>query len=176
MATLLKARVAGTDFAPPITSAAGLAAAAWVEQPLTYRDDEVSVVEGDPTEEEVFSHENDAPEDYDITGAGISIIGSFIKVTLDELAEILGGAVSGASPNGVYTHSAKKVLINKAVRFRLKTGGAIVIPNAKGYVQFNANIGQAGVIKFPFKFKALAGSSTWDADLIIQETVPASGG
>ena len=170
METLLKARIGGIDFAPVITSAAGLATAVWVEQPLTLRDDEVSVVEGDPTEEEVFSHENDAPEDYDITGTGVTAVGSFIKATLDELAGILGGAVTGASPNGVYTHSPKKVLINKAIRFRLKSGGAIVIPNAKGYVLFNGNLGTAGLMKYPFKFKAMA-QSGWDADFVIQETI-----
>lgn len=175
MATLLKARVAGIDFAPPITSAAGLATAVWEEQPLTLRDDEVSLVEGDPTEEEIFSHENDAPEDYDITGTGVSSVGSFIKATLDELATLLGGSVTGASPSGVYTHSAKKVTINKAIRYRLKQGGAIILPNAKGYVLFNANVGNAGIIKFPFKFKALAGSADWDADFIIQETIPTGG-
>lgn len=169
MSTLLKARVAGIDFSDVITSAAGLATAVWVEQPLTLRDDEVSLVEGDPTEEEIFSHENDSPEDYDITGAGISAVGSFIKATLDELAALLGGAVSGATPNGVFTHSAKKVLLNKAIRFRLRNGGAIIIPNAKGYTLFNANIGTTGVVKYPFKFKALA-QPDWDADFIIQET------
>ena len=172
MTTLLKARISGIDFAPVIATQAGLAGAVWTEQPLTLRDDEVSIVEGDPTEEEVFSHENDSPEDYDITGAGVTAVGSFIKATLDELATILGGSVSGASPNGVYTHSAKKALINKAIRFRLKNGGAIIIPNAKGYVLFNANVGTTGIVKYPFKFKALA-QSGWDADFLIQETATA---
>lgn len=169
MNTLLKARVDGIDFADVIATEADLATAVWTAQPLTLRNDEVSIVEGDPTEEEVFSHENDAPEDYDITGAGVTAVGSFIKATLDELATLLGGTVSGASPNGVYAHSAKKILLNKAIRFRMKKGGAIVIPNAKGYVLFNANVGVDGLVKYPFKFKAMA-QAGWDADFLIQET------
>lgn len=170
MRTLLKVRVEGIDFANVITAAAGLATATWEEQPLTFRDDEVSVMEGDPTEEETFSHENDSPEDYDITGTGVSAVGSFIAATFDELATLLGGNVTGATPNGVYAHSSKKILLAKAIRFRLKKGGAIVIPNAKGYVLFNANVGAAGLVKYPFKFKALA-QQGWDVDFLIQETV-----
>jgi len=76
---ILKARVAGIDFAPVITSAAGLTTAVWEEQPLTLKDDEVSITEGDATESMVYSHENDAPEDVDYTGVGLSSQGSFIK-------------------------------------------------------------------------------------------------
>ncbi|HHT23170.1 MAG TPA: hypothetical protein GXZ87_07665 [Bacteroidales bacterium] len=177
MTTLLKARVAGIDFADVITNAGGLASASWEAQPLTLRDDEVSIVEGDPTEEETFSHENDAPEDYDITGTGVTAVGSFIKVTLDQMASLLGGSVSGASPNGIYANKAKKSLITKAVRFRLKKGGAIVIPKASGYVLFNGNLGNDGLVKLPFKFKALA-QSTYkvdgeEVDFVIQETATA---
>jgi hypothetical protein len=63
---LLKARIKEMAMADPITSAAGLAGATWVDLPLTLRDDEVSIIDQDPDESEVFSHENDVAEDYDI--------------------------------------------------------------------------------------------------------------
>lgn len=163
---LLKARVASISFAPPIVSAAALAAAVWVEQPLTLRDDEVSLMEEDPEESEVFSHENDAAEDYDIVGKGLTLKGSFIKASYDELITLLGGTKEGVDPNFTFHRSAKKVVMNKAIKITLKSGGTIIIPNAKGYVNMNLSVGFGGVSKYPFKFKALVAASDWDVDVI----------
>lgn len=163
---LLKARVASISFADPIASAAGLATAVWAEQPLTLRDDEVSIVEEDPEESEVFSHENDAAEDYDISGAGLTAQGSFIKASYDQLIALMGGAKVGEVGSEKFHRSAKKVLLNKAIKFTLKNGGDIIIPNAKGYVLVNANLGYDGVTKYPFKFKALVAAADWDCDII----------
>ena len=167
--TILKARVAGIDFAPVITSAAGLATAVWVEQPLTLKDDEVSITEADPTQSEVYSHENDAPEDLEITGTGISAVGSFIKAAYDEMVALLGGAVTGTGTTTKYSHSTTKLVLNKAIRFRLINGGSIVLVNAKGSVQFNAKATADGVMKFPFKFRGLA-TTGYDVDFIIEDT------
>lgn len=161
--TIMKARIEGIDFADVIANTAGLATATWTEQPLTLRDDEVSIVEGDPTESETFSHENDAPEDYDITGTGVTAVGTFIKATFAQMAALLGGEVSGTGETAKYLHGASKAVLNKAIRFRLKRGGSIIIPNAKGFVLLNVNAGFDGVLKHPFKFKALA-SGVLDSD------------
>lgn len=163
---LLKARVAGIDFADPITSEAGVATAEWKEQPVTLRDDEVSITEGDPTENEVYSHENDSPEDYDLQGTGLSAVGSFIKCDRKQLAELMGGKVSGEGDAARYFHSTKKVMLEKAIRFRLKNGGELIIPFAKGSVQLNSNNGADGLIKYPFRFRALA-QKDFDCDLIM---------
>lgn len=163
---LLKARVSKIEFADPITSAAGLAAAAWAEQPLTLRDDEVSVTDEDPEESEVFSHENDAAEDYDVVGKGMTLKGSFIKASYDQLVALLGGTKEGIDPDFTFRRSAKKLLLNKAIKLTLKSGGTIIIPNAKGFVNANLSVGFGGVTKFPFKFKALVAASDWDVDII----------
>lgn len=163
---VLKARIAKMQMAEPITAAGDLAAVAWIDLPLTLRDDAVEIVEGEPEESEVFSHENDATEDYDIAGSGIKVSGSFIKIGYDQLVTLLGGAKVGASPNEKFHKSAKKLLLNKALRFELKNGDEIIIPNAKGYVNTLLSVGYGGVSKFPFKFTALPGSSTWDCDII----------
>lgn len=163
---LLKARVAGIDFADPITSEEGVATASWKEQAVTLRDDEVSITEGDPTESEVYSHENDAPEDYDLQGSGLSAVGSFIKCTRAQLVELMGGKVSGEGDAERFYHSAKKLMLEKAIRFRLKNGGELIIPYAKGSVQLNSNNGADGLIKYPFRFRALA-QTDFDCDLIM---------
>lgn len=163
---LLKARVAGVDFADPITSKADVETATWVEQPVTLRDDEISITEGEPTESEIYSHENDSPEDYDLQGAGLSLVGSFIKCSREQLVGLMGGEVVGTGDAARFFHSTKKLMLEKAVRFRLKNGGEIIVPLAKGSVQLNSNNGADGLIKYPFRFKALA-QKDFDCDLIM---------
>ncbi|MDL2254966.1 hypothetical protein LJC38_00090 [Parabacteroides sp. OttesenSCG-928-K15] len=163
---ILKARVDGIDLADVITSEAGIDTATWEAQPVTLRDDEVSIVENDPEEDETFSHENDAPEDYDISGTGMTAVGSFIKASYEQMAELLGGKTAGEDAAKKYLHSSKKLVLEKAIRFRLKNGGSIIIPCAKGSVQFNANMGFDGLLKFPFRFRALT-QTGFDTDLVI---------
>lgn len=163
---IVKARVAGIDFADVITAEAGIATASWEELPVTLRDDEVSITEADPEEQETFSHENDSPEDYDLTGKGLTAVGSFIKATFEQMVDLMGGSVSGTAEAKKYLHSANKLILNKAIRFRLKNGGSIIIPNAKGSVQLNINATSTGVLKHPFRFKSIA-QSAFDCDLII---------
>lgn len=163
---LLKLRVKSLAMADPITSAAGVATAVWSDLPLTLRDDEISIVEGEPDESEVFSHENDSPEDYDITGKGLSATGSFIKIGYDDLVTLLGGAKVGEVGSEKFHHSTKKTLLNQALKATLVDDSVVIIPNAKGYVNANLNLGRGGVQKFPFKFRCLAGAADWLVDII----------
>lgn len=165
--TILKARVESIEFAEPIKSESELTTSTWVKQPLTLRDDEASIVEAEPEAKEVFSHENDAPEDYDLVGGGLTITGSFINADYDEMAALLGGEVTGTGDTATFKRKATKTPLNKAIRFTLKDGSSIVIPNAKGYVLLNLNVGSDGIMKFPFSFKALA-QQRFNYDIIIK--------
>ena len=173
----LKFRCVGVDKAAVIATEAAIATAVWTPMPLTLRDDELSIVEEDPTESEIFSHENDDAEDYDISGNGMTATGSFIKATYEQAAELLGGTTTGTGDTAVLLKSSKKVLINNAFRFRLASGGAIIIPNGKGYVNLSVNLGaNDGLLKLPFKIKALA-QSGFTSSLVMQSkaTVDAAG-
>lgn len=161
-----KIRVKEIYFAPPIAASADVATAVWEEQPLTLRDDEVSIVEGDPEEDELYSHENDAPEDIEITGTGLTVVGSFIKATRAQMAAMMGGAVTGVDPAQKYEHAATKVAVNKAMKFVCQDDSEVVVPNAKGYVNLNLNVGKGGLAKFPFRFRALKASADWDCDIL----------
>lgn len=164
----LKFRCVGVDKAAVIATEAAIATAVWTPMPLTLRDDELSIVEEDPTESEIFSHENDDAEDYDISGNGMTATGSFIKATYEQAAELLGGTTTGTGDTAVLLKSSKKVLINNAFRFRLASGGAIIIPNGKGYVNLSVNLGATdGLLKLPFKIKALA-QSGFTSSLVMQ--------
>lgn len=124
-------------------------------------------MEAEPEAKEVFSHENDAPEDYDLVGGGLTITGSFINADYDEMAALLGGEVTGTGDTAAFKRKATKTPLNKAIRFTLKDGSSIVIPNAKGYVLLNLNVGSDGIMKFPFSFKALA-QQGFNYDIIIK--------
>ena len=168
---LLKERVDGIDFADVIKTKEELGLMEetdWTAQPLTLRDDEVSLVEADPEEREIFSHENDDPEDYELIGQGITVVGSFIKASFEQLVEILGGSKDGTGTAARYLLPSKKLMLTKAIRFRLKSGAKIIIPCAKGSVQFSANISaNDGIVKYPFRFRPLA-QPGFDAALVIE--------
>jgi len=166
---LLKTRVSKIQMADPVASKAALDAMLegdWTDLPLTLRDDEVSINDEEPEESEVFSHENDPAEDYDIIGQGSTITGSFIKASRAQLVALMGGTSEGADTATRIHRSAKRLLLNKALKFTLKDGSTIIVPNAKGYVSLQSSIGFGGVTKYPFRFKALVAASDWDVDII----------
>lgn len=171
----LKLRCIGVDKAPVIVNQAGIATAVWEELPLTLRDDELSIVEEDPTETETFSHENDDAEDYDISGNGMTAIGSFIKATPEQAVALIGGSATGTGDTAIFLKSSKKTLVNYAFRFRLKTGGAVIIPNGKGFVNISLNLGaNDGLLKLPFKFKALA-QAGFEYSMVMQSKATVAG-
>lgn len=160
-----KLRVAGIDFAPIFASDATLATAVWVEQPLTLKDDEISMVEGDSTEDPVYAHEVDTPIDVDYVGALTTFVGTFIKATFDQMAALLGGSASGSGDTAVYKHSGVKKVHDTAIRIRLKDGGAVIIPKARGTVLYNGTYGaENGRLKLPFKFIPVAQTDYVDAN------------
>lgn len=169
---LLRIRVAGTDMAPVITEKTNVSTATWEEQPLTYRDDEVSITEEEPQVEETYSHENDDPEDTDVIAGKLLARGTFINVTMDQLAELTGGTVEGASPAAMYFSGADKKVLETALRFRLKKGGALIIPKAKGWVTLSAVMNaEKGLFRLPFHFECQA-QKNFKSRYVIQETIP----
>ncbi|HBX44477.1 MAG TPA: hypothetical protein DEG28_01090 [Porphyromonadaceae bacterium] len=165
--TIAKLRVVETEFADPIANEAGIATAIWAKQPLTYREDAVEIVQGEPEEEPLYSHENDAPEDVDYAGTGVSATGSFIKATREQMVGLMGGSVVGEGEAAQYAHPASLLTLNKAIRFTCKDGSKVIIPNAKGYVLLNLNIGKGGLGKFPFRFNCQAASPDWKCDILL---------
>lgn len=164
---LAKMRVKKIEMASPITNYADIATASWVETPLTLRDDELRIYEEEPEEDELYSHENDAPEDTDVVGAGLRATGTFIKASRAEMVTLMGGATEGTGDDIKYVHSATKLVLKKALRCTMQDDSVVVIPNASGYVNMDLNIGKGGRAAFPFNFRLLKASPTWDADLVV---------
>lgn len=166
MAVDIKARLRVKEIymSDPITKSADVGTAAWGDKlPVTLRDDEVLIVEGEPEEDPVYSHEHDAPEEVDYIGQGLTATGSFIRVTRNQLVELMGGEVN----SGKYEHSATKLQLNKALRFVCADNSEVIVPNASGFVNMSLSLGKSGTSKFPFSFKCLRASSDWDVDIIL---------
>lgn len=160
-------RVKKIEMANPLTKYADIATATWTELPLTLRDDELRIFEEEPEEDELFSHENDAPEDTDVVGAGLRATGTFIKASRADMAALMGGDTEGEGDNVKFVHSASKLVLKKALRFTMHNDDVVIAPNVSGYVNMNLNLGKGGRAAFPFNFRLLKASASWDADLVI---------
>lgn len=161
----IKARVRVKEIymGDPITKSDDVATAVWGDKlPVTLRDDELLIVEAEPDEDPVYSHENDSPEETDYVGQGLTATGSFIRMTRAQLVDLMGGEVKG----GKYEHSATKLKLNKAFKFVCADSSEIIIPNADGFVNLSLSLGKAGTTKFPFNFHCLRASADWDVDII----------
>lgn len=164
---IARLRIKETHFAPPISAEADVATAVWVEQPLTYRDDELIISEEEPEETALYSHENDPAEDIEIIGQGLVARGTFIKATRAQMALLMGGTTSGVDDAMKYQHSTKKKVLDTAIKFVCYDGTEVVIPRAKGSVNMNIAIGKGGLGRFPFKFTLQKASTDWDCDIML---------
>lgn len=148
----IKLLVAGIDSTDDVViDLASATAATWRQEPLTLRDDAVIIEEAEPTEEEIFSHENDDPEDVEFTEGATQATGSFTRPTIEQMVGLMGGQKDETA----YLKPKKKVYIDRAIRFRLQGGGYVVLPRAKGYATMSLGLGRGSRAKFPFKLKAL---------------------
>lgn len=162
--TIARLRVSQVYFATTIAAKTGVASASWKKAPFTLRDDEVRLTTEEAEKEELFVHEQDAPIDVSYTGKGYTIKGSFVNLTVDQMVEVLGGAKEGED----YHHSTSLVQVKKAIKLELKDGGAVIIPNAEGFVNIDLSLGKGGVAKCPFSFSCLRASEAWDCDFIVK--------
>lgn len=142
------ARIYSSD-AVDIKDEATAKAAVWVAEPLTLAEDELIIAESEATVEEIKSHELDTPVDIDIDPGSTEAGGSFIEMTKQQLANLIGGKATATA----FSRALGKKRIDKALLFTLKDGGAIVMPRAIGYALLNINLGRTGGrFKVPFKF------------------------
>lgn len=164
----VKIRVAAIAFSDDlaIVDKATALAAVWKTAPETLRDDELLITPATVNKNPIMSHESDTPVETDITiGDPSAITGSFIRMTLDQLVEMIGGTKDGT----VYKISNVLKILNKAILIKFQGGGWVVYPRVQGYVQLDMNVGANGRIKAPFDLTPIAmsdGESTglWETD------------
>lgn len=165
MSEVLKARlrVKTIQMGEPIATEDALSSAQFAtNMPGTLRDDELLITEEDPEEDEIYSHENDTPEEVDFVGKGLTMSGSFIRATRAEMVAMMGGSVATEK----YKHPSSKIQLEKSFKITCYDGSVVTIPRAKGYVNLGLSLGKGGVSKFPFKFKLQKAGPDWDCDII----------
>lgn len=165
----IKWRVAGIDFSDDATikDKATANAAVWVTAPKTLRDDELVITPPTVNKNPIYSHESDAPEENEYTiGDPRNIAGSFIKMTIDQIVDLVGGKKDGT----VYILEDTLKILERAIRIRFQGGGWVVYPRVEGFVQLDMNVGQNSRVKAPFDLTPLASKENgttvgiWETD------------
>lgn len=165
MAEKIKARrrVKEAYFGDPITSKEAIASANFATKlPFTLRDDELAFSQEDPDVEEVYVHEVDSPVFVNYTAKPIIISGTFLGLTDEQKALLLGGTKESDG----YHHSSKISVLNKSMKVVDHSGNHIICTNITGYVKYEPGIGKGGLERYPFKFTCLAGSPDWQVDIV----------
>ncbi|MGB4774087.1 MAG: hypothetical protein WBP45_02850 [Daejeonella sp.] len=112
---------------------------------LTYQDS-ADLVEGDAQSQEIFSEELDDPIEILETKGVKTLKWSIMDFTPDVLAEVLGGTVTGVSPDKVWDAPDETVNIERSVEIITKRGVKIEIPRAKISAKLNMPFRKRGIL------------------------------
>lgn len=120
---------------------------------VTYQDT-AELVRDDPEITEIFSEENDEPEEVLETKGPARVRWSIMNVTPADAARVLGGEVVG----GIYKSPMAKEAIEQSVEIVTKTGLKIEIPRAKIYAKENFQFRKKGVLLIDVEARILTPS------------------
>ena len=97
---------------------------------VTYQDS-AELSQGEPEIIEIYSEENDEPEEI-ITGKSVKMLKwSIMNVSATSLAATLGGTVTGTGATEAWEAPSATTLIEKSVRVKTKSGETIDMPRCR---------------------------------------------
>ena len=120
---------------------------------VTYQDT-AELVRDDPEITEIFSEENDEPEEVLETKGPARVRWSIMSVNPEDVVKVLGGTASGTGP-WVYESPTAKDPIEKSVEIITKTGLKIEIPRAKINAKENFQFRKKGVLLIDIEARIL---------------------
>lgn len=120
---------------------------------VTYQDT-AELIREDPDITEIYSEENDEPEEVLETKGPIRLRWSILNVDPDEVVRVLGGEVTGTSPK-VYNSPVSKDPIELSVEIETRTGLKIQIPRAKINAKENFQFRKKGVLLIDIEARVL---------------------
>jgi hypothetical protein len=120
---------------------------------VTYQDT-AELVRDDPEVTEIFSEENDEPEEVVEVKGAAKLRWSIMDVTPATAVRILGGEVSGST----YESPLAKDPIEKSIEILTKTGLKIQIPRAKIYAKENFQFRKKGGLLIDIEARILTPS------------------
>lgn len=133
--------------------------------------DTADLVQGDPELTEIFSEENDDPEEVIETKASKSVKWSIINFDPDEMVRVLGGT----SVNGVWNAPTVMEPIEQSVEILSKNNLLIQIPRAKIVAKLNMQFRKKGVALIDIEAKILTPTKAATAPIMISRySVPES--
>lgn len=125
---------------------------------VTYQDT-AELVREDPDITEIYSEENDEPEEVLETKGPLMLRFSIMNVAPEEAVRVLGGEVTGTSPK-VYNGAVSKDPIELSIEIKTKTGLKIEIPRAKITAKENFQFRKKGVLLIDIEARILTPTKT----------------
>ena len=121
---------------------------------VTYKDT-AELTQGDPEVTEHFSEENDEAEEIVTKKGATEIKWSIMNYDPNTLAKVLGGTVSGTSPNFVWEAPSSAVPIEQSIEIMDKNSNVLQIPRAKITAKMNWKLSSSGVALVEITAKVL---------------------
>lgn len=131
---------------------------------VTYRDT-ADLVQGDPEISEIFSEENDDPEEVIESKASKSVKWSIMNFDPDEMVKVLGGT----SSNGAWHSPTIMDPIEKSIEILSKKDVRIQIPRAKIMAKLNMQFRKKGVALIDIEAKILTPEKANTAPIVIEK-------
>ncbi len=120
---------------------------------VTYQDT-AELVREDPEITEIYSEENDEPEEVLETKGPALVRWSIMNVDPDEVVRVLGGEVTGTAPK-VYNSPVSKAPIELSIEIVTRSGLKIEIPRAKINAKENFQFRKKGVLLIDIEARIL---------------------
>lgn len=138
---------------------------------VTYQDT-AELVRDDPEVTEIYSEENDEPEEVLETKGPAKLRWSLMNVTPEEAVKVLGGTVTGTGDTAEYEAPAVKAAIEKSIKITTKSNLVISIPRAKIYAKENFQFRKKGVLLIDVEARILQPAKEGAAAISWKKVVP----
>jgi len=108
------------------------------------RDSPVTLIEEDPTIDDLYAHEIDTPLDTEVTAGKTELLFTVVDPNAATLASIFGGTATGTGTGATYDFPSSKSITDKTVKITPRKGLVITIPRGGMYGKINADFAKAG--------------------------------
>lgn len=111
---------------------------------LTDRDSPVTMLEEDPTSNDLFSHELDPAIDSMKTKGATQMLWTIVDPDLDTLVAVFGGSKTGTGATAVYNQPSQMLVKEQTLRITPKKGYIITPTRCNVYGKINGDFAAEG--------------------------------
>lgn len=135
---------------------------------VTYRDT-AELTQDDNDITDIFSEENDDPEESIATPGVKRLKWSIFNFDPDVLVQIFGGEATGTAPNKIWSAPEKSDFVEKSIEILTEYDLEIKIPRAKLFAKLNMPFRKKGVALVDIEARILMPTKANTAQLTIQK-------